>query len=106
MEKNIKLVMDANKAIRIIVNEDQKYIIHENNRNISAEKIYEIIDFSIGDRYTVNSENSKNIDVPVLKFFYELFCEIISKINSLDDTTENTISDGNTEPDFSDDIPF
>jgi len=106
MEKNIKLTMDANRAVRIIVNEEEKYIIPENNRNISADRIYEIINFSIGDRYTVISENPKKIDEPVLNFFLELFKEIISKINSLDDTNENTISYDNTESDFRDDIPF
>ena len=106
MEKNINLIMDANKSIRIIVNEEEKYLISESNRNISADKIYEIIDFSIGDHYTVTSKNLKNIDEPVLKFFYELFNEILSKINSLDETNENIVSDANTESDFRDDIPF
>jgi hypothetical protein len=106
MEKNIKLTMDANKTVSIIVNEEKKYIIPENNRNISADKIYEIINFSIGDSYTVIGENPKKIDEPVLNFFLELFKEIINKINSLDDTNENNVSDDNTESDFRDDIPF
>jgi len=109
MEKNIKLTMDAKRTVRIAINDEEKCIIPENNRIISADKIYEIIDFSKGDHYTVVSENIKKVDEQVLDFFFELFNEIINKINSLDVTTESEIYDNNTEPDFPvepDDIPF
>jgi len=110
MEKNIKLIMDTKKEIKILVNNEEKHIIFENNRNISADKIYEIINFSLGDHYTVIKENKSKIDEQVLNFFYELFNDIINKINSLDEMTENTISSDSTEPNFpveqEDDIPF
>jgi hypothetical protein len=109
MEKNIKLIMDESRTVKIAINKEEKYAIPENNRTISADKIYEILDFSKGDHYTVISENLKNFDEPVLKFFCELFNEIINKINSLEDTTEDTIFNDNTEPYFPvepDDIPF
>jgi hypothetical protein len=68
------------------------------------------IDFIVTEAKTLNSENLKNLDIPVLNFFYELFSEIINKINSLNDMIKDTIFDNNTEPDFPDeqidDIPF
>lgn len=110
MEKNIKLTMDANRAVRIAINNEEKYIIPENNRNISADIIYDLIGFSIDDHYNVTKENKAQMDEQVLNFFYELFNEIVIKINSLADNTEETNSDYNTEPDFPDeivdDIPF
>jgi len=109
MEKNINLIMDTEKKIKININNEEKHIIYENNRTISADKIYELINFSLGDHYVITKENKSKIDEPVLDFFYELFNEIINKINSLEDTTENKIFDNNNEPDFPvepDDIPF
>jgi|GEM_PF-1779862 len=110
MEKNIKLIMDTEKEVKILINNEEKHIIYENDRTISADKIYELLNFSLGDHYTVNKENKSKIDEPVLNFFCELFNEIINKINSLDEMTEKTISDDNTEPYFpvesEDDIPF
>ena len=106
MEKHIKLIMDENKSIHILVNNEEKLIISENSRSISADKIYELFNFSIEDNYKVSSENNKNIDEPVLNFFYELFDDIANKINNLvtDDGDSNIEEDDNTG--FSDDIPF
>ncbi len=83
MEKNIKLKMEEDKMIRIFVNDNEKYIISSTDRSITAEKIYEIFEFSIGDHYSVSSENNENIEKPVLDFFVGLFSEIVNKINSL-----------------------
>ena len=83
MEKNIKLKMGSDKVLRIFLNNDEKYIISANDRTITAEKIYEIVEFSIGDHYSLSSENENNIDKPVLDFFAELFQQIIDKVNAL-----------------------
>lgn len=98
MEKNIKLTMGTDKAITIFRNEKEVHII--NNRTISAEKIYEILNFSKNDRFTVFIENKENIDIPVLQFFHELFNEITDKINGLSEKKEAD------DIDFVDDIPF
>jgi len=50
MEKTIKLIMENDKTLKIYINDGEKYIIEAQNRSITAEKIYEIIDFSSGNR--------------------------------------------------------
>jgi hypothetical protein len=109
MEKNIKLTMGADKTIKIVINDEEKHTILENARSISADEIYKIIGFSIGDHYIVSFENIANVDEPVLKYFYELFNEIIIKINSLNNNTEDIDFEDDTKPepsDWVDDIPF
>ena len=82
MEITIKLPMGQDKSLKIYVNDKEKQIIEAQSRSISAEKIYEIVDFTTGNHYTVVSENEGNVDVQVLKFFSDLFTEIADKINS------------------------
>ena len=83
MEKNIKLKMCTDKVLQIFINDEEKHSISAKDRSITAEKIYEIIGFSIGDHYTVTSENEDDIDEPVLDFFTNLFNEIIKGVNAL-----------------------
>ena len=83
MEKVIKLTMDLEKNIKISVNDSEKYIVKAQDRSISAEKIYEIMGFTMGDSYTVSSENEGNLDEPVLEFFVGLFQDITNKVNEL-----------------------
>jgi hypothetical protein len=84
MEKTIKLVMCETKALKIFVNDEEKYLIDAQNRNISADKIYEIIGFAIGDHYTVLSENESGVDNQVLEFFTGLLTDIAEKVNAID----------------------
>ena len=44
MEKIIKLKMNKDKALIIFLNDEEKYNIESNKRNLNAEKIYEILD--------------------------------------------------------------
>ena len=83
MEKIIKLVMDDNKSIAIYVNDDLKYTITENARELSAKGIYDLIDYKIGESLNVLTENVKRIDEPVLLFFKELFDDICNRINDM-----------------------
>jgi flagellar biosynthesis/type III secretory pathway protein FliH len=83
MEKTIKLIMENDKTLKIYINKEEKYIIEAQKRSITAEKIYEIMDFSIGDHYSIVSENEGNVDAQVLDFFTELCKEIIEKVNAL-----------------------
>ena len=41
-----------------------------------ADDIYRLIDFSRGDKHTVESLNETNVDATVLKFFEELLSDI------------------------------
>jgi len=83
MEKVIKLIMNADKSIKILVNDEGKHIIEAQNRSIAADKIYEIVGFALGDNYSVISENPFSIDAQVLDFFSDLLKEIITKVNTI-----------------------
>lgn len=83
MEKVIKLIMNADKSIKILVNNEEKHIITAQDRSISANKIYEAIDYSFGDHYSIASENEPNIDSQVLEFFHGLLSDIVTKVNAL-----------------------
>lgn len=83
MEKTIKLVMNNDKTLKIYINDEEKCIIEAQDRSITAETMYNIVDYSIGDHYSVTSENEDNVDAQVLAFFTELFNEIIEKVNAL-----------------------
>lgn len=83
MEKAIKLVMNADKSITIFVNDEEKHIIVVQDRSITAEKIYEIVGFTLGDHYSISSENESAVDPQVLNFFSNLLTDIITKINEI-----------------------
>jgi len=83
MEKVIKLIMNADKSIKILVNDEEKHIIDAQNRSIAADKIYEIIGFAVGDQYSVESENASGVDNQVLEFFKELLTDITKKVNAI-----------------------
>ena len=83
MEKVIKLTMKENKDIEIFVDSILTHTIQFNNREISAEKIVEIFNVSLGDMCKVEKENLVNKDNKVLDMFAELFQEIANKINSI-----------------------
>lgn len=83
MEKVIKLIMNADKSIKILINDKEKHIIDAQNRSIAADKIYEIIGFAVGDQYSVISENVSGIDKQVLEFFTELLTDVSKKVNAI-----------------------
>ena len=78
--KNIKLEMKDNKNIGISVNNNEQIIIKKEARNIKAEEIFNLLDYSKGDIFSVSIENKKNYDGPVITFFQELIEEITKKI--------------------------
>jgi hypothetical protein len=90
MEKIIKLIMNADKSIRILVNDEEKHIIDAQSRSIAAEEIYEIIGFALGDQYSVASENETSVDNQVLDFFSGLLTDITTKINVIPVTNKST----------------
>ena len=93
MEKTIKLKMKVNKDLVILINDEEKHKIISTDRSITADKIYEILNYSKGDRFVVTSECENNTDSQVLEFFKDILISIINKINEL------TIIE-NDEPDF------
>ena len=80
-QKNIKLEMKDNKDIGISVNNNEQIIIKKEARNIKAEEIFNLLDYSKGDIFSVSIENKKNYDGPVITFFQELIEEITKKNN-------------------------
>ena len=91
MEKKIKLVIYENKNIEILVNDNSKFIIEENNRKISAQDIYDLINYKSSEQLIVTTDNEKNIDSNVLNFFKELLEDICKRINELDFKEEDSI---------------
>lgn len=92
MEKKIKLVMDSSKDIHIFVNETERHVITNTSRQISAKLIFDILEYSIGDRYEIFSENVDGKDTEVLKFFVDLLEDITNKIQAIkldDSISEN-----------------
>jgi len=83
MEKVIKLIMNANKSIKILVNDQEMHIIDAQNRSITADKIYELVGFALGDHYSVISENESSVDTQVLDFFSGLLTDIVTKVNAI-----------------------
>lgn len=86
MEKTIKVIMCDDKSIKITVNDEDKHIIEQQDRSISAATIYQIINFVPGDHYTVLPENESDVDNQVLEFFYELLHDITEKVNAISDS--------------------
>lgn len=83
MEKTIKLIMREDKNIEISLNNQTKQSIPENNRKISAQEVYNLLDFKPEDRFVIITENDTGKDKQVLLFFKELFGDICTKINEL-----------------------
>lgn len=83
MEKTINILFTKEKDIVISMENGQSIIIHKDNRTISADDLYNLIDFSRGDKYIIN-KLSETGDASY-KFFVELVEDIISKINKMPD---------------------
>ena len=86
MDKKIMLKMLPSKNITISIECGKTITIVKENRSIKADDIYRLIDFSRGDKYTLESQNEENVDAPVLKFFEELLADIVKKLNRMAET--------------------
>ena len=91
MEKVIKLIMGKDKNLAIIVNDEEKHKILWTARNITAEKIYEILDYKKDDNFQVIPECESGADTQVLDFFTELFQSIVVKINAFNSDEEEPV---------------
>lgn len=81
MEKNILIEMLSSKDIRISVNNEETVVIKHEKREINANDVYNLLNYSSGDRYTIESKNPENLDNSVLDFFVGLINEIVSSLN-------------------------
>lgn len=96
MDKIIKLTMLDNKDIKVEVDQDEAFTIPSNERQINAQQIYELFRFDPGDVFKLEKENPRELDKPVLDYFFELLDTILIKVNELssnykkdDDACEN-----------------
>ena len=83
MDKIIKLTMLDNKDIKVIINQDEAFTIPSNDRQVNAQQIYELFKFDPGDVFKLEKENPKDLDKPVLDYFFELLDTILIKVNEL-----------------------
>ena len=83
MNKTIELKMDPKKDINIYVNNKKKHVIKHTDRTITAEELYNLLDFAKGDVFNIKKENKSNLDKAVLDSFCELFQDIAEKANDL-----------------------
>ena len=76
-------------GVEFDVRMDAEITISKDNRTIKAEEIYNLLDFSRGDTYTVHSQNESELDAPVLEFFETLISDISKKLNKIPDSVDN-----------------
>ncbi len=86
MDKKIVLKMLPSKDIIVSIEDGNTITISKDNRSVKADDIYRLINFSRGDKYTVESQNETNFDATVLKFFEELLSDIVKKLNRIADS--------------------
>lgn len=91
MEKKIILKIQPSKDIEVFVNGDKKLTIGKASRRVKADDIYHLLDYSIGDTFTVESVNEGNIDKPVLGFFADLLNDISVGVNRI--VTDGIVDD-------------
>ena len=81
MVKRITFIMNTNETIYIRVNDEHKHTIG-NDHKISANDIYNILDFSIGDKFQITYQNDLKIKPEVLSFFIDLINDIIAQVDN------------------------
>ena len=86
MDKKIVLKMLPSKDINVSIEGGNTITISKDNRSVKADDIYRLINFSRGDKYSVESQNETNVDATVLKFFEELLSDIVKKLNRIADS--------------------
>ena len=84
MVKTIKLVMDEQKSIEIYLNDTLKFSISVENRSFRADQMYDLLDYSPGDKYDVISVNSNCLDEQALDFFVNLFKDVTERVTALE----------------------
>jgi hypothetical protein len=91
--------MQPSKDIEVVLNDYDRFTIGKDQRSVKADDIYNLLAYSRGDTYTVESVNEKNVDVPVLQFFTELFGDITNRLNRISGDQEG--EDDEEEGEFS-----
>lgn len=88
MVKEMKIVMNDDLTIRIVVGNEKVLVISKENREISAKDIYDCFNYSKGDKYQITKEiNAPNAD-KIVDSLETLFIDISSQLNALSDIDE------------------
>ena len=81
MQKTIKILYDTEKKIKCESRE-----INFSSMTITAEKLFDLLDYSIGDIYLLESIDFDSIDKKIADYIhpvYKLINDLIEKINKL-----------------------
>ena len=82
MNKTIKFDMD-DEFILISINEGEPYKISTKERILSAEEIYNLLDYSIGDKYSYEEIKIEGKDGVVINKIKDLFKTITDKAENI-----------------------
>lgn len=93
MDKTIKLIMNIDKSIDIYKNDDHKLTIIGENRQITAQDIYNILDFKPGEVILVECDNQHEIDIVVLNELKALIEDIIKDIKDIKSFNDSLTED-------------
>ena len=83
MNKKIKFEMDEDFFI-IIVGDKDPYKISKKERTLNAEKIFNLLDYSVGDTYSFDCVDDYGKETLVLNKIKEIFEKITSSIMNLE----------------------
>ena len=83
MEKIVESTMDENKNIIISVTGTNKYVIPGNDRKLNAKSIYDVLDYSEGDKYTYVDINIDGKDGLVLTEIKTLLKSITDQVSQI-----------------------
>ena len=83
MEKIIRVTMSQSKDIEISAPNTETIIISRDNRSIKADQLYDLLGFSTGDTYKIETSNEYKVDEEVFKFFVDLLISITEKLNTI-----------------------
>jgi hypothetical protein len=93
----IKVKMETNKDIKITNAETgNDYIIKYDDKKISAKSIYQILNYSVGQKYSPKNDSGEIADDKDKKYFegvYEMISNILKEISDI--TNENIPQDTN-----------
>lgn len=93
MDKIINVIMTAEKNIELYIDEKFKITIDNDSRILKADEIFELLDYSSGDSYSILAQNKGDKDNDVLnelKVLLQGIIEGIKLIPTIDEQISHT----------------
>lgn len=101
MAREVKIELDEQMTIKVIVDATVKKEITKDDRQINALEIYESLDCDFENNYDlipIQEKGSLSEAVyDVLQTFYDLYKDIIDEVNDIIQKKETEVSEGNEE---------